>query len=85
MLMGITKLAYCGPFHLTKSLLSTAKTFFKKAIWRFKNFKLLRRMFKLIKKTERDANKVHYGGSFMYSSPAELMGQKRHAMLLNPL
>ena len=41
-------------------------------------------MFKLIKKTERDANKVHYGGSFMYSSPAELMGQKRHAMLLNP-
>jgi hypothetical protein len=62
-----------------KSLFFTAKTFLKKAIWRFKNFKLLRRMFKLIKKTERDANKVHYGGSFMYA-PAELMGQKQHAM-----
>ena len=28
--MGITKLAYCGPFNLTKSLSFTTKTFLKK-------------------------------------------------------
>ena len=61
MLMGITKLAYCGPFHLTKLLSFTAKTFLKKQYGVSKTLNCLEECLNSLKNWERCKQSTLWG------------------------